>query len=203
MAACLRWASMLAAVALVTLLLASRAVAAPLPAALDAPVSASQVNATAALTDTWKLAPDWQVAPVLPPQVSQAVAATGGQLLLAAWQDADRYETAQVRMTVVVLPRRQLSLTGYVKGATTELATEQVNVQQAVITNTLRADGLPVAELMLGSGEQRGAQLITIDADGENLWLFTLSAPAQDFQARRQELHTLLRSAVAVSLGVP
>lgn len=154
----------------------------PLPAStLPAPTLPALTPVAAGLLDlgdgmTITLAPGW-VGALHPAPAALGLADPNGAPLLAAWQGAEAYLDAPQRMTLIRAPRAGIPLPAYLTDlAAMVAATPGLAVAAQQITDTLRSDGFPAAELTFtqSTPPARGWQAALIDPSGDDLLLLTL-----------------------------
>lgn len=117
--------------------------------------------------------------------------------LLAAWQGADAFADAPLRLTILRAPRGGLPLATYLADLTALLAAAPaMQITGQVITDTLRSDGLPAGLVAFtqAAPPAAGAQAVLIEPDGANLLLLTLVAADADPAAATDALHAAVRS---------
>ena len=167
--------------------------AAPAPPPLLPEVSgAVDLGAGAAIT----LAPGWVGARQ---PAAAALGLAGGETtpLLAAWQGADAFADAPLRLTILRAPRGGLPLATYLADlAALVAAAPEVQLTGQAITDTLRSDGLPAGLVTFTQAAPlaAGAQAVLIEPDGANLLLLTLVAADAEPAAAAEALRAAVRS---------
>lgn len=167
--------------------------AAPAPPPLLPEVSgAVDLGAGAAIT----LAPGW-VGARQPAAATLGLATGETTPLLAAWQGADAFADAPLRLTILRAPRGGLPLATYLADlAALVAAAPEVQLTGQAITDTLRSDGLPAGLVTFTQAAPlaAGAQAVLIEPDGANLLLLTLVAADAEPAAAAEALRAAVRS---------
>lgn len=146
-----------------------------MPAVEAAATPAPQPEATtpdAAAALDLALPPGWAAA-------ESAVPAVDGRSLTAA--DANG-----AFLTVLVLPAEGVSLARYVEDGAALLRQDGLDVARAGVVYDLRDDGVPVGLLEFAStAGETGVQWIVLAPQSDELWTFTLAAPADQMDAAK------------------
>lgn len=171
--------------------------AAPAPSPAPPPLlpevsGAVDLGAGAAIT----LAPGW-VGARQPAAAALGLATGETTPLLAAWQGADAFADAPLRLTILRAPRGGLPLATYLADlAALVAAAPEVQLTGQAITDTLRSDGLPAGLVTFTQAAPlaAGAQAVLIEPDGANLLLLTLVAADAEPAAAAEALRAAVRS---------